>query len=257
MITPDDATLIEHPAVISNYLRELMAGEENLQVSFPGSTTGKTYEARIGSIDTDNRVFTLTLFTPRELEDSDAGQPVEVKTWFDQGSLQFVTDLCPPEDADSLTLCHVRFPGVMTRQQLRSSFRVSLQHHDTRVELSDENNTLTAGICQNLSQGGMLCQVDEDACCDLREGQILSNGFIEIATLLDFPFAAEISHIKILGNGRKLLGLKFVDLPLPLQRNISRAIATIERNNLRATIRLNLPGGQGVGTPANAVPNPS
>ncbi len=169
-----------------------------------------------------------------------ARQALKVSCNMPNGTIRFEGHLSPLDGAENSPYCQLSFPEQVSKEQLRSTFRVSVMKYDSDAILTFQPGTEFKGECKDISQGGTLIHLPQlkseqlqAAERSLQPGARIQSVRISIPSIIDLECAARICRAKTLKNGNLLVGLAFLDMG-PKQSNALRgALIKLERNNIK------------------------
>lgn len=231
--TPDTRTS-DHPRVILRYLRDLWRQQKPLLFSFDNDPREKVHEARIQKLDPEaGHIILRMLLPPGAGSKAEFSGSISARSRLEYGQLFFSTSLDTTDESDLPGQCVMLFPARVSKEQLRSAYRVSLVQHENRVVIIDSDGREFPGTSLDLSVGGLLFQVDGDADIPRGIGQEFDYCHVNLVGMLDFTCRATVRRCVATGTSKLLLGLSFDELTEQHVKELSRVLARLERNSLR------------------------
>lgn len=229
---------ITNPRRILNYFRRIHEDGLPLRVAPAGADTRtkKRYTTKIQQVDEKLQCLVLHQPVPGDWRQLiSLHSRIHLTCRMEDGIVSFTGTIHPIGESDTMVYCQVAMPERIYRNQLRSHYRVSLTGHDAVMYLPGRNGEYPARL-RDLSEEGMFCLCEDPEAGSLNNGEILDPCRLYIPGRLDLKIAAEIRHLHQADNRPAALGMKFHKLQ-PSQRNkIRRALAEIERFNIRRRI---------------------
>ena len=192
------------------------------------------YRTSIARIEPGERQIVVHQPKPEDWKDHvSSHQTLKITCRMPNGTITFHGPLVPLEEAENSTYYQIPFPEHLTKKQLRSTFRVSVLKYDSRVNLALGADVWFQGICNDISEGGLLAHFP-----NLQEapdtGQLIDNLRISITGILELHCAAKVCRSQPSSGNGMLLGLGFEPL-LPRQSSDLRtALIKLERKNLKS-----------------------
>ena len=236
--------VINTKSIILRYIKEMIELKIPLIISLDEDSDKslQIFKSTILKIDSANNQLILHQSLPASWEQNvSAGKEAQVKCHLKSGSITFLTSPSYFDQGDKSLYSQLSFPSQIRKKQLRSSFRVSLLKHKTKISVQLSDNTEFFGNARDLSLGGGLCQLDTTIKKKIQltehfqTGSILKNCRLKVADYLDITCSAEISHVKKIAENRFQLGLKFIDLEASQINQIRLSINKLERLNITRT----------------------
>jgi len=194
----------------------------------------RVYRTSIARVEQDEQKIVVHQPKPEDWKQHlTSNQTLQVTCRMPNGTITFQGPLKPLEGAENSTYYQIPFPQQMSKKQLRSTFRVSVLKYDSRVNLSLGDDVWFQGVCNDISEGGLLAHFP-----DLREapenGRIIGNLRISITGILELHCAAKVCRSQASNGSGMLLGLGFEPL-LPRQgSDLRAALIKLERKNLKS-----------------------
>ncbi len=229
-IHPDAETVTSRPRILQLLEQAREEGFE-LLVALPGSD--EVWRTSLSRIDADTGQLTFGQLTPATWQEQAFDQAASIHCMVPGCRLEFSLPLSPLEDG-SVCYFESALPESLRYHQLRKQFRISLTTHDTRIAISDGNETLR-GELLNISAGGCRARLFGYS-SDVLEGALLPECRLWIADELDMSCEGEVRHSQASGKGQQEVSLAFRDMSPRDSRQLQKCMANLQRAGLKQGI---------------------
>lgn len=194
----------------------------------------RVYRTSIARIEADDQQIVVHQPKPEDWKQHlTSNQPLEVTCRMPNGTITFHGPLKPLAGAEDSNYYQIPFPEQLNKKQLRSTFRVSVLKYDSRVNLSLGNDVWFQGICNDISEGGLLAHLP-DLTDAPENGKLIDNLRLSITGILELHCAAKVCRSKAANGNGMLLGLGFEPLLSRQASDLRAALIKLERKNLKS-----------------------
>lgn len=201
------------------------------------------YQSSIQALEPGTNRAILTQLTPSSWRNLIQEKlQVTVSCYMPNGHLLFDSTVFPFENMETSLYCVLDFPAEMHKQQLRSSYRVSMQEHDTHLSLW-VNNRKFSGKCLDLSLNGCCGQFSDElqeylhSITEENDEPVLEDSrfalHVALHDSLQFETVARVCRSKPEEGGKLTLGINFMKTDSDWQRKLQRSLSAIQREQLR------------------------
>lgn len=235
-----DYTRLTNADSIERKLEEIR--RKRLPLTLHVNKDGKDYvfHSSIQSLHPGTQRAILTQLTPTSWRSLIKEQlHVTVSCYMPNGHLLFDSTIAPFANGETSLYCMMDFPAEMHKQQLRSSYRVSMQQHDAYLSLW-VNEKKFSGKCLDLSVNGCCGEFSgelQQFLADAETSGALDDSRFTLQVALDdsalrFDTVARICRSKPQADGTLTLGINFVKTSSEWQHKLQQSLSVIQRMQL-------------------------
>lgn len=225
-------TVIKNKTAILRYLTQIFEQNLPLLISSEIDKPIVIYRSRILKVESKkNQLILHQLLSGKSQDSRQLLEDIDITCYSEEGRIKFSGKISPIDDSDNPIYSYLTLPLQMIREQLRSSFRVSLDKFKSKTSLELEEGDKVIGTCKNISLAGALfyLPVDND---HFKEGEVVEHCSLIIFDILDLTCPAEVRHVERASDKSILVGLKFLNLELSQLNSIKPAMNKLERMNI-------------------------
>lgn len=226
-------TTITRKNAIRRYIQGIADQQLPIRIAVGDSEDAPVFRTQIARIESE--ADQIVVHQPKHDEwrqHLDSDNALQVSCNMPNGTVRFEGWLRSLDGAENSPYCQLSFPLELNKEQLRSTFRVSVMKYNASAEVRFQPEEAFSGECKDISQGGALINLPamEE---ELAVGARIQSVRIAIPSVIELECAARICRVKALKNGSLLVGLAFLDLG-PKQSNALRgALIKLERLNIK------------------------
>ncbi|PCJ40824.1 MAG: hypothetical protein COA71_09480 [SAR86 cluster bacterium] len=224
--------VITNKKAILRYLSEVCEKKNYLNISLRDKSNPRVLRSSILKIEPQsNQLILRQLHSKDKPEFIQNKQEIEITCPMQQGTLKFRTQLSSLDDSENALYYQADIPDQIIKTQLRSSYRVSVMHYQSKASLEFEEGIELMGICRDISLGGVQCLLFTSNKI-ISHSQHIKRCNLNINELLSLSCSVKICHVQPTEKNKMLIGLSFIDLEPKQRRIIEPAMSKLERQNI-------------------------
>lgn len=175
------------------------------------------------------------LYPKKKSKEPLLNQTLSIETWLEGILLNFAGKIIAVLEEDGNDYYKINLPTSLYYHQRRSSYRVPISiSHPLSVDLATEDTEIMHAVLRDLSLGGLSAGLKLPAAEAIEIGDIIPNCTIQMPDGTKIECAMEIVRVnKIKASSSITIGARFTNISNPDQQVLSRAIATLDRENIK------------------------
>ncbi len=219
---------------IQSFLTKLYKNHTLLSITVGKSN--KVFGSVVLEVNMEKAYLVLDELYPRdEVRSSLLDQTISIETQIDRILLRFSSTIKAISEKDGAEYYKVKIPKYLYHHQRREYYRVPISiTNPLLANLSTENDVLLHAELRDLSLGGLSARLKSPPSEQLVIGDEIPTCIIQMPNGKKIVSPIEIVRIeetKPLKNTR--IGARFIDLNNGDRRELSQAIAKLDRNNIK------------------------